>query len=279
MTDQRQSATSSASGYFVTDQQRTDFQDKGFVLLPGVMSELEMATHVDEVIKLVYFKFLRGELDASGSDCCDMSGVPGRERGEFSILNVMLPRLYHPPWQGNLLETRCLSIAQQLIGGDAALDFDQILAKKPHSDDSVMAWHQDSAYWPPLASDTATANCWVAVSDVPLASGCMRYLPASNKEPSLRVHRPVAEKREQSHAIKTDVDEGLETVVPVPMRRGDVLVHDERVVHGSSANRSDEWRCAYVLNFKHAACIAEERSMGFTHSHNESLNWDKFQAV
>lgn len=39
------------------------------------------------------------------------------------------------------------------------------------------------------------------------------------------------------------------------------------------------FRCAYVLNFKHAACIAEERSMGFTHSHNESLNWDKFQAV
>lgn len=63
----------------------------------------------------VYFKFLRGELDASGSDCCDMSGVPGRERGQYSILNVMLPRLYHPPWQGNLLETRCL--VSDLIAG------------------------------------------------------------------------------------------------------------------------------------------------------------------
>lgn len=52
----------------------------------------------------------------------------------------------------------------------------------------------------------------------------------------------VAEKREQSHAIKTDVDEALETVTPVPMTRGDVLVHDERVVHGSSANQSDKWR-------------------------------------
>ena len=54
----------------------------------------------------------------------------------------MLPRLYCPEWQNNLLEQRCLSIAQQLLGGVELLDFDQILAKRPHSADSAMAWHQ-----------------------------------------------------------------------------------------------------------------------------------------
>lgn len=56
------------------------------------------------------------------------------------------------------------SIAQQLIGGDAALDFDQILAKKPHSDDSVMAWHQVSVYFfdciPSHLTHNLTKHAW-----------------------------------------------------------------------------------------------------------------------
>jgi hypothetical protein len=33
----------------------------------------------------------------------------------------------------------------------------------------------------------------------------------------------------------------------VEIRRGDITVHDERVVHGSGPNLSDGWRRAYVL--------------------------------
>lgn len=259
--------------YMVSAADKAAFERDGFVCLRGVLNEAEMAADVDPV----YFKFLRGEVPVPGTDLCDMSiAAKGRSREEFTIYNVMLPRLYYPTWQGNLLERRCRDIARQLCGDDMHLDFDQILAKRPRSDDSIMAWHQDAGYWPPLDSDTTTANCWVAVSDVPLESGCMQYVAGSHLEPELRKHMPAAQNREDSHALKIDLDEAQERVVEVPMRRGDVLVHRERVVHGSAANRSDNWRCAYVLNFKRADCIAEERRKGFTHSHNDEVNWDKF---
>ena len=45
---------------------------------------------------------------------------------------------------------------------------------------------------PALQSDTTTANFWIAVSDVPEESGCMRYVPGSHKEPALREHKPGA---------------------------------------------------------------------------------------
>jgi hypothetical protein len=45
-----------------------------------------------------------------------------------------------------------------------------------------------------------------------------------------------------------------------------MTVHNERVVHGS----------AYVVAFRKAACVAEERALGFTHSHNDETNWDVF---
>ena len=53
-------------------------------------------------------------------------------------------------------------------------------------------------------------------------------------------------------------------------------MHNERVVHGSGPNRSSGWRHAYVVAFRKAACIAEERALGFTHSHNDVTNWDVF---
>ena len=55
----------------------------------------------------VYNAFLDGSIHVPGKDLCDMSGATGRTREEFTVYNVMLPRKYHPQWQGNLLERRC----------------------------------------------------------------------------------------------------------------------------------------------------------------------------
>lgn len=83
--------------------------------------------------------------------------------------------------------------------------------------------------------------------------------------------------REDSHAICTDIDESAEHVVDVPAARGDVIVHHERVLHCSHPNMSGDWRHAYILNLRKRECIAEERALGFTHSHNDAANWDVFR--
>ena len=70
------------------------------------------------------------------------------------------------------------------------IDYDQILAKRPHSEDAVFAWHQDMAYWPPFTSDISAATCWLAVSDSTEENGCMRSVAGSQKEPELRKHAP-----------------------------------------------------------------------------------------
>jgi hypothetical protein len=81
-------------------------------------------------------------------------------------------------------------IANQLRGGDMAIAFDQIFAKRAASGDSAFLWHQDAAYWPPLESDTSAVNCWLAVSNVMRDNGCLRYIPGSHREAALRPHRP-----------------------------------------------------------------------------------------
>ncbi|KAK9818064.1 hypothetical protein WJX72_006502 [[Myrmecia] bisecta] len=261
----------SSGGYAVSRADVALFHEQGFVHLPGVLSQEEL----QQVIEPVYTMFMRNEIPIPGKDLCDMSGAKGRTPDQYTVYNVMLPRKYYPEWQGNLFERRCQQIADQLQGGDMAVDYDQILAKRPHSEDAIFAWHQDMAYWPPHTKETATATCWLAVSAATLENGCMRYVPGSHKEKELRKHEPVGKTREESHALKT-ILRGGDAVKAWPCKAGDVIVHNERVIHSSGPNLSDGWRRAYVLAFRKRSTVAEERDMGFSHSHNDTVNWDKF---
>jgi ectoine hydroxylase-related dioxygenase (phytanoyl-CoA dioxygenase family) len=75
--------------------------------------------------------------------------------------------------------------------------------------------------------------------------------------------------RGESHTLLTDVDPLRDEIRPMPIRRGDITVHNERVLHGSGGNSTAGWRRAYVVAFRAHETILEERRRGFTHSHND----------
>ncbi len=267
-----------ADTYVVTTEQREAFQRDGFVHLPGVMSDEELVE-----IASVYDDFLRGKIEVPGKDRYDMtSGSYGdTDALGYAIANVMLPRRYYPAWQGNMFERRAESIAEQLCGEGMTIDFDQLLAKQPGREDAVFAWHQDQAYWIGT-DDRRTATCWLAVDDSTLENGCMQFLPGSHREP-IRPHFPVGEDRAKVHTIATSLRKGDE-VVAVPIRRGDITVHNEGVLHGSGGNTSAvSWRRAYIVALRSVDTVKQERALGFTHSHNDALdllhNVDGLQAA
>lgn len=248
--------------YRVSDEERAHFIEHGYVHLRGVLTDDEVAA-----LEVDYDRFLRREIDVPGKDFCDMAGDYGREPEDYSIVNVMLPRRYYPAWQDNVYERRAASIARQLCGDGMQLDYDQLLAKQPYKDDAVFAWHQDMAYWPETP-DTRTATTWLAIDDSTEANGCMRFVPATNHEAELRPHVPQFGDRGESHALGTDLRDD-DVVVPKPIARGDITVHNERVMHGSGGNTTDGFRRAYILAFRSEDTVKIERELGFTHSHND----------
>jgi hypothetical protein len=49
------------------------------------------------------------------------------------------------------------------------------------------------------------------------------------------------------------------------------------VVHGSGGNNSPtNQRRTYVLAYRAGVIVEAERKIGFTHSHNDEVNWDTF---
>jgi ectoine hydroxylase-related dioxygenase (phytanoyl-CoA dioxygenase family) len=262
----------SGDDYRLTPQQLERYARDGYLVLPNVLSEAELTP-----IETVFERFITGQVSGMGRDFCDMSGPYERAFEDFNLVNAVLPRVYEPALVANIFERRATSIARQLIGDDAQLDYDQFLAKRPQRPKAVFAWHQDLGYWPTGTPDARTVTCSLALDDATPENGCLRVVPGSHKEPKLRPHRPSAwstspELRDEAHTLTAQLSEQDE-VVTLPLRRGSITVHNERIVHGSAGNQTDGWRRTYVIAHRSRQTVAYERSIGFTHSHNDTINW------
>ena len=258
--------------YLLSAEQVASYQREGYLVLAHVVTESEL-----RVLESPFQRFIEGRVSGMGRDFCDMSGPYGRAFEDFNLINAVLPRVYDPSLVDNVFERRAAAIARKLIGDDIRLDYDQFLAKRPKRTRAVFAWHQDLGYWPTGTPDTRTVTCSLALDDATLENGCLQVVPGSHREAELRPHRPSAwssspELRAEAHTLTVELDPA-DAIVPLPVRRGSITVHNERIVHGSPGNTTDGWRRTYVVAFRSQQTVEYERRIGFTHSHNDSINW------
>mmetsp|Transcript_21067 Transcript_21067/g.31203 ORF Transcript_21067/g.31203 Transcript_21067/m.31203 type:complete len:284 (+) Transcript_21067:69-920(+) len=268
----------SSDSYVLTEEQIETFHRDGLVTLYDVLTE-------EEVVEIaeVFDKFMNREIHVPGKDFCDMSKPFGIPFEEWSIVNCMLPTRYHPPFQNNIFERLTADIVRQFHPSmEMSKDYDQFLNKRPGKSDAVFAWHQDMGYWPnPKAlgvDETATCTFSLAIDDSTEENGCLRYVPGSGLSRKLRQHAPLASSRDEGHALTIELDESKGDVEKLaPCKRGSITVHDEFVIHGSSGNKCpDRQRRTYVLAYRPKTVVDAERKLGFTHSHNDEVNWDTF---
>jgi phytanoyl-CoA hydroxylase len=134
-----------------------------------------------------------------------------------------------------------LDAVESLIGPNIKLYTDQMFAKPAHHGSEV-PYHQDSAYWP--NAEPRLISCWLAVDDVTVQNGCVRYIPGSHKKEiphfndKTRKTNPIGIREE-------DVDSHRE--VPVEIKAGSAIFHHSLTVHRSFPNESDHSRRGLVM--------------------------------
>ena len=254
-----------SSNFLITEEEKQQFLESGYTHIGGFLSPSEI-----EEIESIFDSFVEGSITPPGKDFCDMSQPLNTPMSNWRLVNAMLPRVYHPPMQNNTFEKRALSVARQLLGDDMEIDYDQFLMKKKDQQHAKFAWHQDLAYWPKDTPDFRTVTISLAINDAEVENGCLMVIPESNKETKLRNHVRLGEGTEDiAHTLDMKLEKD-DKIVYIPLKAGDISIHDERIVHGSGGNKSKERnRKTYVLAFRSRATIEYERSIGFTHSHND----------
>ena len=215
----------------VTAQERSVYERDGLVIpafrLPE-SSRQEMTRAVDELLAAT-----AGQ--APESIVCPH--VPGMNN---------LPENITRTWLQFCAQPNILNLVESLIGPDIILWGSQVFCK-PAATGMEVPWHQDGEYWPirPLA----TCSVWIAIDDVSVENGAMRYIPGSHRERRLFPH-VVSERADLALNRVLDpasYDESTAAYDELPS--GQLSLHDVYLIHGSAANTSGGRRAGYAIRY------------------------------
>lgn len=136
---------------------------------------------------------------------------------------------------------------------------DDVLHKPPNS--GPVGFHQDGAYisdnFVPLQDNSLTM--WIALDDADAENGALQYAPGSHVWEKKKQQKESAEDvmsslsfhvgkgqdyrtslRQAAVEAGMDAAEAVQSVMTVPVRTGEMVVHHQNVWHGSGPNTSDQ---------------------------------------
>ena len=220
-----------------------DFHRDGFVRVPGLLSEGELRALQHDTQHII---------DGGYEDVAnptDYRTAPDPDTGEdvFNRVQFVFPLATTEPnpLLALLGHPQILALAHALLGDDALCNAEALVFKLPGNGSEVPV-HADCNPADPRTSDAHLGfNVDFYLDDATLENGCLLAAPGSH----LARHP-----REEIKAAGFDFP-GLQ---PLPMRAGDVLVHDIRLVHGSHRSRSEGLRRTLYYEFQSLAWMRRE---------------------
>ena len=145
-------------------------------------------------------------------------------------------------------DDRLVDIVEQFIGSNVAMWAAHYIAKPPMHGQRVL-WHQDGSYWPLEPMEVTTI--WLAATESTRENGCMRVLPGTQNN-RLLSRKEMIDVKDGKNVLESGIHPSQiddSRVVNLELQPGDVSVHNPKIIHGSEANTSDNWRIGLTLRY------------------------------
>ncbi len=207
----------------LTDAEVAQFRRDGFVFPIRVMSAAEAAR---------YRAALEAYEAASGGP------IQSNMRHKMNVLFTWANRLVRLP--------RILDAVEDILGPNLICWTTNFFIKEAR-DPSFVSWHQDSTYWGLDPCDVVTA--WVALTDAPVVSGAMKFLPGSHTLDQIPHTDTFAKDNLLTRGQVVDLEVDESRAVDVPLAAGEVSLHHIRLVHGSKPNTTDDRRIGLAIRY------------------------------
>jgi len=209
------------AGSPLTDAQLAKYHEEGFVIPDYRMSEKTLT---------------------------DIRAAHGRFIERYPVFSDYCPALLplEPGFLEFALDETILTMVGQVIGKNFALWNSSFFAK-PARVGTRTPWHQDGEYWAmrPLANCTV----WMAIDDATPENGCLRVIPGSHRDKTLRQHEVNNAPGLALNQELTQNEFEESDAVDMVMEAGQISLHDVYLVHGSEPNLSDYPRRGMTLRF------------------------------
>ena len=232
----------------LTEHQVAEFFRQGFLVIgtPQIpKSELEWCS------KVLMRMLENGEGRSEGRNL----DLIARDGGGDTVLpSVLQPSLYATELRKLSYRKTALAIARQLLGRQAAFAGDHTIFKPIHKGGPT-PWHQDEAFREP-GFEYDEISIWIALTDSTIENGAMAYIPRSHVLGVLPHRLNGGSKEANTIECYAGFDPQTAAVCPIPA--GAMIIHHGRTVHGSSGNRTNTPRLAYILQYSTPVRISRE---------------------
>ena len=206
----------------LSEQQIAQYQHDGYVCPVAVMPASEAAG-------------LRRRLEAF--EATQGGKLEAGQRSRAFLLFKWLDDLIRDP--------RVLDPVEQLIGPDI-LCWSTIFWIKDAGSKSFVSWHQDNTYWGLSSRNVVTA--WFAISEASLQAGCMKVMPGTHLGDTFR-HEDTYDA--DNMLTRGQSIRGLDEAraANMPLRAGDMSLHNYCLAHGSGPNLSADRRIGVSMHY------------------------------
>lgn len=211
--------------------------------MPKLLSEAEVAAFWRDgfhfpvrVLTDAEVRRCRGALEAH--EAATGGPISGNARHKVHLLFTWAAELVRHP--------RILDAVEDLLGPDILCWTTNFFIKEARTPDYV-SWHQDVTYWGLDPDDVVTA--WVALSDAPVESGAMEFIPGTHRMGQLphadTFHEHNLLSRGQEIAVKVDAGKA----VKVPLKAGEMSLHHVKLAHYSGPNTTGDRRIGLAIRY------------------------------
>lgn len=160
-------------------------------------------------------------------------------RENFHVVSTLAAKIAHTP--------KLLDVVEQLIGSDLLVWMVELIVKGPHSD-KVITMHQDLTYWG-LTEPDKLVSAWIALSDVTLANGSMRFVRGSHRQGQLDHEDTFDENNALTRGQRVMAEWDPKDEIADELKAGEMSLHHGLMFHGSGPNTTDNARVAIVVRF------------------------------
>jgi phytanoyl-CoA hydroxylase len=230
--------------------QIAEYERDGFLVLPGLFSEDEVAPWRERFVGIVEGEVPPAEGMLVMRDVMVAKGAvtPGSRAAAVAKIQDFHgdPVLF----DGYVRNDRLLAVIEPFTGPDVK-SIHTMLINKPPGVDGRHPLHQDMLYFPFRPAD-AVVGTSTALERCTRENGCLVVVPGSHRAGLLPHENPEWEWLNLGYFGAKDVDRTQR--VHVEMEPGDTIVFHPYLLHGSGRNRTEGFRRMILAHFASARC-------------------------
>ncbi len=230
-----------ASNVTLTPEQIASFHEQGFLVLPAVTSQEEVAD-----LRQVFDRLFASKAGRKEGAQFDMVGHDDDDAAP-ALPQIINPVNYAPELRDTHYRANALAIARQLLGPEVTPAFEHAILK-PAERGAATPWHQDEAFRVDPDFEYQQLSIWMPLQEATLENGCMEYIPGTNKGEVLPHRSPGSDTK--VHALECAEGFDPAKAVPCPLPAGGATIHSGRTLHHAGPNLTNMPRRAYVLGFE-----------------------------